>query len=229
MKQFAVIGLGAFGSRVALTLMAKGSEVIGIDVDRTRVEQFKDDLTQTLCFDATNEEALARSGALDVDAVVVAMGERMEAAILCTAILKRLGAGYIVARAASRLYAQILSAVGADRTVLIEEQMADQVAKTLIAPDLLEQIKLSSGHSMVEMKPRRDMIGRKLSELDLRRRYKVTVIAIKKRVLTVTKEGANAFEEVINDLPGPDDRLEQDDTLVVVGTDEDIERLTTGK
>lgn len=229
MKQFAVIGLGAFGSRVALTLMSKGSEVIGIDADPKRVEQFKDDLTQTLCLDATNEEALANSGALDVDAVVVAMGERMEAAILSTAILKRLGAGYIVARAASELYAQILRDIGADRTVLIEEQMADQVAKSLVAPDILDQVTLTSGHSLVEMKPRRDMVGRKLGELDLRRRYQVNIIAIKKRVPVVTDSGENSFVERTNDLPGPDDRLEQDDTLVVVGSDEDIERLATGK
>lgn len=229
MKQFAVIGLGTFGSRVGRTLVEKGSEVIGIDSDPRRVEQFKDELTQTLCLDATNEEALSRSGVLEVDAVVVAMGERMEAAILCTAILKRLGAGFIVARAASEIYAQILKDVGADRTVLIEEQMADQVAKTLVAPDVLEQLALSSGHSLVEMRPRREMVGRRLGELDIRRKYNCNVVAIKKRVPVVTETGDSGFETRTNDIPGPDDRLEADDVLVIVGHDEDIERLSTGK
>ncbi|MFO7639238.1 MAG: TrkA family potassium uptake protein [bacterium] len=229
MKQFAVIGLGTFGSRVARTLMSKGAEVIGIDQDPARVERFKDDLTQTLVLDATNEEALAESGVLDVDAVVVAMGERMEAAILATAILRRLGAGHVIARASSTLYAQILEDVGADRTVLIEEQMADQVAKTLIAPDLLEQIELSSGHSLAEVGVRRDMVGRKLGELDLRRRYLVNVVAIKRRYPVVTETGESDHEVRLNDIPGPDDRLEDGDVLVVVGRDEDIERLSTGK
>lgn len=229
MKQFAVIGLGTFGSRVARTLMSKGAEVIGIDQDPARVERFKDDLTQTLVLDATNEEALAESGVLDVDAVVVAMGERMEAAILTTAILRRLGAGHVIARASSTLYAQILEDVGADRTVLIEEQMADQVAKTLIAPDLLEQIELSSGHSLAEVGVRRDMVGRKLGELDLRRRYLVNVVAIKRRYPVVTETGESDHEVRLNDIPGPDDRLEDGDVLVVVGRDEDIERLSTGK
>lgn len=229
MKQFAVIGLGTFGGRVARTLVEKGAEVIGIDSDPKRVESIKDDITQALCFDATDEEALANSGVLDVDAVVVAMGERMEAAILTTAILHRLGAGYIVARAATAIHAQILTDVGADRTVLIEEQMGDQVAKSLIAPDVVEQITLASGHSLAEIKPRREMIGRKLGELAIRTRYNVNVVAIKKRVPVVGEDGENTFEERINDIPGPSDRIEQDDIIVIVGHDDDIERLATGR
>ncbi len=229
MKQFAVIGLGTFGAGVARTLTERGAEVLAIDKEASRVEAIKDDVTQALCLDATDEEALSRSGVLDVDAVVVAMGEHMEAAILTTAILKRLGAGHIVARAASDLYAQILGDVGADRTVLIEEQMAEQVAKTLIAPNLLDQITLTSGHSLVEMKPRRDMVGKKLGELDIRRRYRVNVIAVKKRVPVINEDGETSYIEKTNDVPGPDDRIEQDDVLVLVGVDEDIERLTANR
>jgi trk system potassium uptake protein TrkA len=229
MKQFAVIGLGTFGGRVARTLAAKGVEVLGIDSNPRRVEELKDELTQVVCLDATSEEALSRSGVLDMDAVVVAMGERMEAAILITAILHRLGASYVVARAASELFAQILRDVGADRTVLIEEQMADQVAKTLVAPDIIEMITLASGHSLVEMKPRREMVGRKLGELDIRRRYQVNIIAIKKRVPVVGESGETEFHDRINDIPGPDDRIENDDILVVVGADDEIQRLSQGR
>jgi len=175
MKQFAVIGLGTFGQRVARTLMQKGSEVVAVDRDAAKVEAVKDDVTRAICLDATDEDTLAHSGVLDLDAVVVAMGEHMEEAILATALLKRLGAGYIVARAASELYAQILRDVGADRTVLIEEQMADQVAKTMVAPDILDQLQLSTGHSRVEMKPLRDMVGKKLGELDIRRNPLISV------------------------------------------------------
>ncbi|MFO7650460.1 MAG: TrkA family potassium uptake protein [bacterium] len=229
MKQFAVIGLGTFGAHVARRLKERGAEVLAIDRDAAKVEAIKDEVTQAVCLDATNEDALSRSGVLDVDAVVVAMGEHMESAILSTAILKRLGAGRIVARAASELYAQILEDIGADKTVLIEEQMAEQVAKTLIAPDLLEQITLTSGHSLVEMKPRREMVGKKLGELDIRRRYKVNIIAVKKRIPNINEEGETVYAEKTNDVPGPDDRIEQDDVLVLVGLDEDIERLTAGR
>lgn len=229
MKQLAVIGLGTFGCRVARTLMSKGAEVIAIDSDLNRVEAIKDEVTQAICLDATNEEALANSGVLDVDAVVVAMGERMETAILTTALLHRLGAGHVVARAASELYAQILRDVGADRTVLIEEQMADQVAKTLVAPDVIEQITLSSGHSLVEMRPRREMVGKKLGEMDIRRKHGVNVVAIKKRIPVISDTGENTYELRTNDIPGPDDRIEQGDILVVVGRDADIERLSLGK
>ncbi|NPV14487.1 TrkA family potassium uptake protein [candidate division WOR-3 bacterium] len=228
MRQFAVIGLGTFGARVARTLMEKGAEVIAIDADPKRVEAIKDDVTQALCLDSTDEEALAHSGVLDVDAVVVAMGERMEAAIITTSLLKKLGAGQVIARAASSLFARILKDVGADRTILIEEQMADHLAKSLITPDLLEQIPLTSNHSLIEMHAPRHMIGKKLGKLDIRRRYGVNIIAIKKKVPVITPEGESSFKEQINDLPGPDDIIEQDDILVVVGNDEDIERLAQG-
>jgi len=229
MRQFAVIGLGAFGGQVARTLMEKGAEVLVIDSDPAKVEAVKGEVTEAIRADATSEETLADTGVRDVDAVVVAMGKRMEAAILCTAVLHRLGAGYIVARASSELYAQILKDVGADRTVLIEEQMADQVAKSLFAPDIVEQITLSSGHSLVELKPGRHLVGRKLGELHLRRNFRVNVIAIKKRVPKVTDEGETVFEEQTNDLPGPEDRVEQEDVLVVVGDEKDIERLASGR
>jgi trk system potassium uptake protein TrkA len=225
MKQFAVIGLGTFGARVARALMEKGAEVIAIDSDPKRVEEIKELVTQALCLDSTDEEALAQSGVLDVDAVIVAMGQRMEPAILTTAILKRLGAGQVIARAASSLYARILKDVGADRTILIEEQMADQLAKSLITPDLLEQIPLTSNHSLIEMRAPQHMIGKKLEQLDIRRKYRVNIIAIKKRVPFITPEGDSGFQEQINDLPGPDDLIEQDDILVLVGRDEDIEHL----
>ncbi len=229
MKQFAVIGLGTFGQRVARTLVQSGAEVVAIDKDPAKVEAIKDEVTRALCLDCTVEEAVARAGVLDLDAVVVAMGEHMEAAILCTAILKRLGANQIISRAASELYAQILRDVGADRTVLIEEQMADQVAKSLIAPDIVDQITLSSGHSLVEMRPRREMVGRKLGELGIRPRYRINVIAIKKRVPVASESGENVFAIHTNDIPGPDDRLDQDDVMVLVGADEDIERFSRGE
>jgi trk system potassium uptake protein len=229
MKQFAVIGLGTFGARVARTLIQKGAEVIAIDKDAAKVEEIKDDVTQAICLDATDEETLAHSGVLDLDAVVVAMGEHMEQAILTTAILKRLGAGQIIARAASALYAQILRDVGADRTVLIEEQMADQVAKGLVAPEMVEQLTLATGHSLVEIKPRRELIGRRLGDLNIRRQYKVNVVAIKKRIAIITEDGEGGFEEKVNDVPGPDDRIEADDVLVVVGADEELERFAQGR
>jgi len=229
MKQFAVIGLGTFGQRVARTLMQKGSEVVAIDKDAAKVEAVKDDVTRALCIDATVEDTLAHSGVLDLDAVVVAMGEHMEQSILTTALLKRLGAGYIIARAASELYAQILRDVGADRTVLIEEQMADQVAKTMVAPDIIDQLQLSTGHSLVEMKPLRDMVGKKLGELDIRRKYQVNIIAIKKRIPVINEDGESTFDEKTNDVPGPDDRIETGDVLVVVGAAAELERFAQGK
>jgi len=229
MKQFAVIGLGTFGQRVARTLMQKGAEVVAIDMDAAKVEAVKDDVTRALCIDATVEDTLAHSGVLDLDAVVVAMGEHMEGAILTTALLKRLGAGYIVARAASELYAQILRDVGADRTVIIEDQMADQVAKTMVAPDIIDQLQLSTGHSLVEMKPLRDMVGKKLGELDVRRKYQVNIIAIKKRIPVINEDGESTFDEKTNDVPGPDDRIEAGDVLVIVGADAELERFAQGK
>ncbi|TET25037.1 MAG: TrkA family potassium uptake protein [Candidatus Cloacimonadota bacterium] len=224
-KQFAVIGLGSFGRKIAITLSEKGAEVMAIDKERDKVEDIKDKVVSAVALDSTSEDELKSIGISDFDTVIVALGEQQEAAILTTVILKNLGVNEVIARAMNELYAQILKKVGADRVLLIEEQMAEQLAKALIAPQIIENIPLASGHLIVEIIPRREFIGKKVKELNFRSKYGVNIVAIQKKVEVINDEGETEIKIKINDLPGPDDKISEDETLLVVGSEEEIEKL----
>jgi trk system potassium uptake protein TrkA len=225
MKQFAVIGLGSFGRKVAITLAEKGAEVMAIDKSREKVEDIKDKVTSAVALDSTMEDELKSVGISDIDTVVVALGEQQEAAILTTVILKNSGVGEVIARATNELYAQIFRMIGADKVILIEEQMGEQLAKALVAPQIIENIPLASGHLLVEIIPRREFIGKKLKDLDLRSRFGVNVVAIQRKVEEINDEGETVTRIKVNDLPGPDDKVSEDETLLVVGSEEEIEKL----
>ena len=226
MPQYAVIGLGAFGKKVALTLADKGADVIVIDKDKDSVEEIKDSVSAALIIDSTDEQAMQAIELGNVDAAVVALGDKQEQAILTTAILKKMGISHIVARAINVQYAGILQTVGAHKVIIIEESMGETVAKRLLSPEVYQHVVLTTGHSLVEIAVRDEFIGKTLKQLDFRRKYGVNVIAIQKRIPEVNEEGKVTYTVKVNDVPGPDDRIEKDDVLVVVGADDNIEKMS---
>lgn len=227
--QYAIIGLGTFGRKVALTLTENGANVIGIDKDKEKVEEMKDRIGVTLSLDATDEEAVRAAEIEDVDAAVVALGDAQEEAILTTAILKRMGITPIVARAMDSLYAHVLKLVGADKVIVIEEQMGEELAKQLLTPDIHEKIVLTTGHILAEIKAKREFVGKTLEELDFRGKLRVNVISIQRKISRIDDEGKPYETVELNDVPGPRDRVEDGDVLLVVGAQADVERLASGK
>jgi len=225
MKRYAVIGLGKLGITVARTLTEKGGEVIAIDSDIKRVEEIKDDVAQALCLDSTDEEAMLRTGIADVEAAVVALGENIEVSVLTTALLKDLGVGKIIARAASPLHERALKRVGANQVVFPEEQAGEHLASNLIAPNIIENITLSTGHELAEIVVEELFVGKTLRALDFRATYGVNVIAIQKRVTFIKDTGEADFRMEFDDLPNPDDKIESGDILIVVGSPENIEKV----
>jgi len=224
--QYAVIGMGRFGAKLAMSLFSRGGEVMAIDSNKDSIERIKDHVSHVAITDCTDELALRNVGVQDMDVVVVAMGEQVETTILTTAILRRLGVRRILSRAVTKTQAQILSEVGAHEVFSLEDQMGEQMATRLIAPHILESITLSSGHSLVEILPIKDFIGKSLKEMDLRAKAGINVIAIKRKVPSINERGENITKIVLNDLPSPDEKITIDDILVVVGQDERIEALT---
>lgn len=226
MPQFAVIGLGAFGKKVAYTLSQKGANVIAIDKNRDSVEEIKEHVSAALVVDSTDEDAMKAAGIKDVDAAVVALGDNQEEAILITAILKKMGVSKIIARAINQLYAHVLKSVGADNVIVIEERMGEDLAKRLLSPEVYQHVVLTTGHSLVEVEARPEFIGKSLRQLDFRRAFGVNIIAIQKKIPSVNDEGKVTYTIEVNDIPGPEDRIEKNDILVVVGADENIERMS---
>ncbi|MFH1008222.1 MAG: TrkA family potassium uptake protein [Candidatus Latescibacterota bacterium] len=225
MKRFLVIGLGEFGREVARTLTSEGAEVIGVDSHAGVVEDIKDEIDQVVCFDATDEEALKSLGLEGIEVAVVAMAENREASILITAILRELGVGRIVARALDPLHGRILERVGAERVIYPEMQMARQVAKSLIAPSVLERVILAENHSLVEIASDPSFWKQSVLQTGIRGQYNLLVVGIFRDVPEV-KDSGEVFERTkFISMPGPSTRIQEGDRLLVIGHDDNIERL----
>jgi trk system potassium uptake protein TrkA len=225
MRQFAVIGLGRFGFKVAEILASKGAQVIAIDKNPALVEKARDIVTEAVQLDSTDEEALRESGVEGVDVAVVSIGEDVESNILTTAILKNFGIREIVARASTKLQAQILKEVGATRVVFPEEDMGLRVANSILSPGVLEYIELGADYNLAEIEAKGDFIGKPLKELNIKSKYGINVIMIMKRIKQEIGKPGEFVEKEIKELPTPDYVLGVKDILVVVGDSKDIEAL----
>lgn len=211
-KQFAVIGLGRFGSSVARTLARMGHQVIAIDSDEAKVEALMNEVTTAIQADARDEEALKASGIRNVDVAVVAIGENVEANILVTLIVKEMGIKCVVAKAINDLHGKVLAKIGADRVVYPERDMGVRVAHTLASDNVLEHIDLSPEYSIVEIVAPAKAVGKTLGQLDLRAQHGVSVMAIKRNNQIIAAPGAN-------------DVVEEGDIMVLVGRNKALERL----
>lgn len=223
-KIFAVVGLGVFGRQVCATVAERGGSVIAVDNDPDTVERIKETVTQAVLVDATDEDALSQAPLGDVDVAVVGMGDNVESSILATALLKRQAVPYVVARAVSSVHAQVLKQVGADEVINVELDAGKRLGSRLIAPQVIERVSLSADISVAELHVPQALLDKTLAELDLRGRYEVSVISIKRVNVEVDDMGNPVREEEIV-FPGPDDELREDDVIHVVGSNEAIQRF----
>ncbi len=227
MDRFAVIGLGRFGSRLAANLAASGAEVIAVDRERALVEEMRDRVTLAVALDSTDETALKLQGVDQVDTAVVGIGHNFEANALTTALLKQLRVKRVLSRAANSMQARILTRIGADAVVSPEDESADRWSHRLLSPFMIDHVELGEGYALVQMAAPAAWRGKTLAELDLRRKFNVTVVAIKRRVESSSPTGVDTMETRVVDLPLPNSKLGGDDTLIIAGYDSDLERLPT--
>lgn len=223
--QIAVLGLGSFGYKIATSLSAMGVEVIAIDNSVALVEDIKERVHHAVVANSTDEKALRSIGISDVDTAVNAIGENIEVSILTTAVLRRLGVGKIVARAVSPTHAEILREIGASRIVQIEEQMGEQVAKSLVAPNVLQHITFPAGYTLVEMETSRSFVGKTLQELNLREKYGVLCVALQRRIPFIDEKGHSIIKIEVKPAPNPKDHIRENDVLVLVGIEEGITKV----
>lgn len=211
-KQFAVIGLGRFGTSVASALYNLGYEVLAIDANEDRIQKFSEEVTHVVQADTTDENSLKALGIRNFDVVVVAIGEDIQANVLTTLLLKDLGVKYIVAKARNELHGKMLSKIGADRVVYPERDMGQRVAHNLVSTNVLEYIELSPVLSIVEITAPKALVDKSLAETNLRAKYEVNVVAIKRG------------EELIVP-PLPDEKIKTGDILIFVGHTKGIQKL----
>ena len=214
MKKFAVIGLGSFGSNLVKTLAKKNVEIIAVDIDEIKVNEIKDVATQPITMDATSKENLTSIGITDVDCVIVSAGPSLEPSILIVYILKELGVKKIIAKALTEDHEKILLLVGANEVYYPERDIAKKIGTQLSFSNLLDYLPIESGFVIQEIAPPDSFIGKSLGEINLRKKYNVTVIAIKSIIPEST---------IMN--PGADFLIKESDIMLVFGSDVDIEKL----
>lgn len=211
-KQFVIIGLGRFGSSIAKTLYSLGNDVLAIDRDEDIVQEIADSVTHAVQLDATDENALRSLGIRNFDVAVVTIGDNIQSSIMATLLVKELGVKYIIAKGHSDLHAKVLNKIGADRVILPEKDMGVRVAHNLVSSNILDYIELSEDYSVMEIQVLEEWTGNTLSELKLRSKYGINIMAIKRG-------------DEVNLSPAADDMIEKDDIVVAIGSAEDLSRL----
>ncbi|MCO5166195.1 MAG: TrkA family potassium uptake protein [Planctomycetes bacterium] len=208
-----VIGLGRFGWAVATNLARHGQSVLAVDTDPAKVQAISAEVEAAVTCDTTDEAAIAELHLERATCVVVAIGvEHKDASILTTALLRQAGVPRIIARAVNDLHGRVLVAVGAHEIVNPEKEMGQRIARRLARPSLIEQIPLGDGADLAELQAPEAFVGRTLVELDVRRRWDVSVVAIRR--------GGKVQSYVLG--MGP---LEPGDVLVVIGAPDALGRL----
>lgn len=216
MKRLAIIGLGRFGMDLVKELSAEGVEIIAIDRKPQLVNEVANIASVAVAFDATSKNALIEQGLREVDVAVVSIGEDFESNILTALLLKEIGVRNVIARAMTKTQAKILQHLGIDEIINPEEDAARRLAKRLSRPNLMDFVELAEHHVIVQMKAPQHFVGKSLINLDIRRRYNVNLVAIKR--------GKRGSKDIIN-VPHAEDVIEADDVLIVVGMDKNVDLM----
>jgi trk system potassium uptake protein TrkA len=223
-SRFAVIGLGQFGTSIARELSRRGAEVMAIDNNEFHIEAVSNEIAYGVTMDATDQKALKAQNIEDMDAVIVAIGENFDALLLCSVLLMELGVKRIIARAEGRHQRMILEKIGIKEILSPEDEIGKLVAERLINPNIISYIPLPDDHEIVELKPPRGICNRSLGDINLRNKYKLNLITLK-RETREERNGVIVKEVHIVGVPGSETVIMATDSILVFGATKDIERF----
>ncbi|MFB1081272.1 MULTISPECIES: TrkA family potassium uptake protein [Jeotgalibacillus] len=211
-KEFVVIGLGRFGGSIVRELVEQGMEVMAIDKFEDKVDEFSTIATHAVMADSTDEAALRSLGIRNFDHVIVAIGDDIQASILTTLMLKEIGVKKITVKAQNDYHEKVLERIGADKVVHPERDMGKRIAHNIVSNNVLDYLELSDEHSIVEIAANNVLIGNSIIELDIRAKYGINIVAIKRGDDIIVSPQAN-------------DVIRKGDILIVIGADNDINRF----
>ncbi|AST92219.1 MULTISPECIES: potassium channel family protein [Sutcliffiella] len=211
-KEFAVIGLGRFGGSICKALSEEGVEVLAIDIDEDRVNAYANIASHAVVGDTTDEAVLKSLGIRNFDHVIVAIGDSIQASILTTLILKELGVPHITVKATNDYHERVLNKIGADQIVHPERDMGKRIAHNIISNNVLDYLELSDEHSIVEIVASRRLDGHSIIDLDIRAKYGINIVAIKRGKDIIVSPQATEI-------------IRHGDILIVIGADTDINRF----
>jgi len=211
-KEFVVIGLGRFGGSICRALAEEGMEVLAIDMDEDRVNEFSMIASHAVVGDTTDESVVKSLGIRNFDHVIVAIGDDIQSSILTTLILKELGVNKITVKAQNDYHEKVLKKIGADHVVHPERDMGRRIAHSMVSNNVLDYLELSDEHSIVEIVANNRLSGHTIIDLDIRAKYGINIVAIKRK------------NEIIVS-PKADEEIQVNDILIVIGADVDINRF----
>ncbi|OIU72383.1 potassium channel family protein [Rossellomorea aquimaris] len=211
-KEFVVIGLGRFGGSIVRSLTEQGMEVMAIDQDEDKVNEFSSIASHAVMADSTDESVLKSLGIKNFDHVIVAIGDDIQSSILTTLMLKEIGVKKITVKAQNDYHEKVLRKIGANQVVHPERDMGRRIAHNIVSNNVLDYLELSDEHSIVEIVANDHLAGNTLSSLDIRARYGINIVAVKRdRDIIVS--------------PQADEEIRVGDILIVIGADSDINRF----
>ena len=220
MRRFAVIGLGRFGSKLAVGLSMSGAEVIAIDIDRDQVELLRDQVSLAVRLDSTDETAMKSQGVDKVDVAIVSMGQvGFEAAILTVVNLKQMGVSQIYARAETLTAGEVFLKIGATEVIYPEIESAQRWGFKLIAPQIADKIDFAPGYSLARVTAPPSFHKKTVMDLQLRQKYSVNLVLIKR------SEDAHQDQGTLINVPMPSTVIYQGDLLMLAGADADLAKL----
>lgn len=214
-NSYAVFGLGRYGKAVATELVSAGADVLAVDRDPATVNAAASDLPLCKCADVTDPDVLDQLDIGDMDTVIIAMAENLEASVLATMLCKEMGVKRVIVKCSNETHRKILTRVGADQVVFPESESGMRLAKNLLSAGFVDLIELTRDVSMLEMDVRPEWVGKNLLELNLRRRYGINVVAIRRG-----KEG----KEIVVNID-PEKPLSQEMSLLIIANTEKLSKL----
>lgn len=211
-KSYAVFGLGRYGTSVAKELVNSGAEVLAIDKNKTIVNDAADFLPICRCADITDPAVIKQLGISNIDVVIIAMANNLEASVMATTLCKEAGVKTVIAKCSNEMHKKILSKVGADQVVFPEIESGIRLAKNLLSSGFVDVIELTKDVSMLEIDVKSDWVGKTLVELNLRKKYAINVIAIK-----------NGTDVIVN--INPEIQLSDSMQLVIIANTDKLNKL----
>ena len=211
-KTYAVFGLGRYGSAVATELVENGMEVIAVDTNERIVNAVADKLPICKCADITDPDVIRQLAISNVDVVIVAMASNLEASVMAVTLCKEVGVKTVIAKCGNEMHQKILTRVGADKVVFPEKESGIRLAKNLLSSGFVDMVSLAKNVSMIELDVKPEWIGKNLIELNLRKKYSINVVALRKG-------------DMVSVDIDPHAALQESDKLIVIANTEKLAKL----
>ena len=211
-KTYAVFGLGRYGIAVVRELVSNGMEVIAVDSDERIVNAASDDLPICKCADVTDPDVIRQLGIANVDVVIISMATNLEASVMAVTLCKEIGVKTVIAKSANEMHQKILSRVGADRVVFPENESGIRLAKNLLSSGFVDMVALAKNVSMIELDVKTEWVGKNLIQLNLRKKYSINVVAIRRA-------------DMVSVDIDPQALLQADEKLIVIANTEKLSKL----